>query len=137
MVDRDILLEKTAIIQRCLKRIQDVTDLSVESLDHVDVQDIFVLNLQRAIQASVDIAAHIIAYEGLGLPDTLKDHFQLLAQNKIISIDLEQKLYAMVGFRNIAVHEYQNIDKEILKSILQNNLRDIEEFYQEILSKFK
>lgn len=137
MVDRDILLEKTAIIQRCLKRIQDVTNLSVESLDHVDVQDIFVLNLQRAIQASVDIAAHIIAYEGLGLPDTLKDHFQLLAQNKIISIDLEQKLYAMVGFRNIAVHEYQNIDKEILKSILQNNLRDIEEFYQEILSKFK
>jgi uncharacterized protein YutE (UPF0331/DUF86 family) len=137
MVDRDILLEKTAIIQRCLKRIQDVTDLSVESLDHVDVQDIFVLNLQRAIQASVDIAAHIIAYEGLGLPDTLKDHFQLLAQNKIISIDLEQKLYAMVGFRNIAVHEYQNIDKEILKSILQNNLRDIEEFYQEILSKFE
>ncbi len=137
MVDRDILLEKTAIIQRCLKRIQDVTDLSAESLDHVDVQDIFVLNLQRAIQASVDIAAHIIAYEGLGLPDTLKDHFQLLAQNKIISIDLEQKLYAMVGFRNIAVHEYQNIDKEILKSILQNNLRDIEEFYQEILSKFE
>jgi uncharacterized protein YutE (UPF0331/DUF86 family) len=44
---------------------------------------------------------------------------------------------AMVGFRNIAVHEYQNIDKEILKSILQNNLRDIEEFYKSILLKFE
>ena len=43
----------------------------------------------------------------------------------------------MVGFRNIAVHEYQNIDNEILKSILQNNLRDIEEFYKIILTKFE
>jgi len=43
----------------------------------------------------------------------------------------------MVGFRNIAVHEYQNIDNEILKNILQNNLRDIEEFYKIILTKFE
>jgi uncharacterized protein YutE (UPF0331/DUF86 family) len=61
----------------------------------------------------------------------------LLAQNKIISFELEEKMNAMVGFRNIAVHEYQNIDKEILKSILQNNLRDIEEFYKSILLKFE
>ena len=137
MVDKDILLEKVAIIQRCLKRILDVTGLSVKTLDQIDVQDIFVLNLQRAIQASVDIAAHIIAYENFGLPNTLKDHFNLLAQNKIISFELEEKMNAMVGFRNIAVHEYQNIDKEILKSILQNNLRDTEEFYKSILLKFE
>ncbi|MBC8185114.1 DUF86 domain-containing protein [candidate division KSB1 bacterium] len=137
MVDKDILLEKVAIIQRCLKRIHDVTGLSVDTLDQIDVQDIFVLNLQRAIQASVDIAAHIIAYESFGLPDTLRAHFNLLAQNKIISFDLDEKMNAMVGFRNIAVHEYQNIDKEILKSILQNNLRDIEDYYKTILTKFE
>ena len=62
---------------------------------------------------------------------------QNMAQNKIISFELEEKMNAMVGFRNIAVHEYQNIDKEILKSILQNNLRDIEEFYKSILLKFE
>ncbi len=137
MIDKDILLEKIAIIQRCLKRIHDVTGLSVDTLDQIDVQDIFVLNLQRAIQASVDIAAHIIAYEGLGLPDTMKAHFDLLVQNNILPKENGEKMNAMVGFRNIAVHEYQNIDQEILKSILQNNLRDIEEFYKTILSKFE
>jgi len=134
MVDRDILIEKVSIIQRCLKRINDVTGLSVSSLDSVDVQDIFVLNLQRAIQAAIDIAAHIIAFQGLGMPDTLKDHFDLLVKHDIIPNDSGKKLQAMV---DIAVHEYQNIDNEILKSILQNNLRDIEEFYKIILTKFE
>lgn len=137
MVDKDILLEKAAIMQRCLKRIHDVTGLSAEALDQMDRQDIFVLNLQRAIQAAVDMAAHIIAYEGLGLPDTLKAHFKLLTQNKIISTELEDKMNAMVGFRNIAVHEYQNINPEILQSILHNNLKDIEEFYTTILLKYE
>lgn len=137
MIDKDIILEKVDIIQRCLKRIHDVTGLAVETLDKIDVQDIFVLNLQRAVQASVDIAAHIIAYEGLGLPDTLRAHFDLLVQNNILSKESGQKMNAMVGFRNIAVHEYQNIDQEILKGILQNNLRDIEEFYKTILAKFE
>ena len=81
--------------------------------------------------------AHIIAYEGLGLPETLKAHFDLLVQNNILPKESGEKMNAMIGFRNIAVHEYQNIDQEILKSILQNNLRDIEEFYKVILSKFE
>ena len=78
-----------------------------------------------------------VSSSGLGMPDTLKDHFDLLVKHDIIPNDSGKKLQAMVEFRNIAVHEYQNIDNEILKSILQNNLRDIEEFYKIILIKFE
>ena len=78
-----------------------------------------------------------VSSSGLGMPDTLKDHFDLLVKHDIIPNDSGKKLQAMVGFRNIAVHEYQNIDNEILKSILQNNLRDIEESYKIILTKFE
>ncbi|MBN4080863.1 DUF86 domain-containing protein [Caldithrix abyssi] len=113
-----------------------MTHLSSDSLDNIDVQDIFVLNLQRAAQAAIDLGAHIIAYEGLGLPESLRGHFNLLVQNKIIPKDLGQKMNAMVGFRNIAVHEYQNIDEEILKSILQNNLKDFETYSKTILRKY-
>ncbi|MBC8344998.1 MAG: DUF86 domain-containing protein [Candidatus Marinimicrobia bacterium] len=137
MVDRDIILEKVAIIQRCLGRISHVTHLEKDTLNDIDIQDIFVLNLQRAIQASVDIAAHVIAFEGYGLPDTLRAHFDLLAQNNIISKEISLKMKAMVSFRNIAVHEYQNINPDILKSILSTNLGDIEEFYKTILQKFE
>jgi len=129
-----ILFWKVAIIQRCLKRIAEVTHLRPETLESLDVQDIFVLNLQRTTQAAIDIAAHIIAGEGFGLPGSLKDHFNLLVKNNIISPALGDKMNAMVGFRNIAVHEYQNIDHEILKSILQNNLKDIELYYKTILN---
>ena len=61
----------------------------------------------------------------------------IIGKHDIIPNDSGKKLQAMVGFRNIAVHEYQNIDNEILKSILQNNLRDIEEYYKIILAKFE
>lgn len=136
MVDRDIILEKSAIIQRCLKRIQEVTGLSAKSLDNIDVQDIFVLNLQRAAQASIDMAAHIIAYEGFGLPGSLREHFNILVQKNIIPRELGEKMNAMVGFRNIAIHEYQSLDQKILKSILKNNLKDIETYYKTILDVY-
>lgn len=136
MIDRDIVIEKVGNIQRCLKRIADVTEMSPDHLDDINIQDVFVLNLQRSVQACIDLAAHIIAFEGLGLPSSLKEHFDLLIREGIISKDLGEKMIAMVGFRNIAVHEYQNIDKNILKGILQNNLKDIEHFYKKILETY-
>ena len=128
MVDKDILLAKVGNIQTCLKRIQTVTRGSENSLENIDTQDIFVLNLQRAIQSAIDLAAHIIADEGLGLPESLKENFILLNKADILSTDLTKKMTAMVGFRNIAVHDYQNIDSNILKSIFKKHLIDFELF---------
>ncbi|MCL4455826.1 MAG: DUF86 domain-containing protein [Nitrospirae bacterium] len=136
MPDMDVILAKTGNIQRCLRRIREATDLKPDSLDDINKQDIFVLNLQRAVEAAIDIAAHIVASEGLGLASTIKDNFKFLSEVGIIDEDLLKKMQAMVGFRNIAVHDYQAIDAAILKSILTNNLKDIEEFYAVILKRF-
>jgi len=132
----DIILAKTGNIQRCLRRIREATDLNPDSLDEIDKQDIFVLNLQRAVEAAIDIAAHIVASEGLGLASTIKDNFKFLSEAGIIDENIFKKMQAMVGFRNIAVHDYQSIDVAILKSILTDNLKDIEEFYAVILKRF-
>jgi uncharacterized protein YutE (UPF0331/DUF86 family) len=133
MPDKDVVMAKVAIIQRCLKRIQETTDLDPESLDNIDKQDIFVLNLQRAVQAVIDLATHIVASEGLGLPDTIKDNFNLLYEGKIIHSELAKRMEGMVGFRNIAVHNYESLNEEILKSILGKHLADLEEFYATVL----
>jgi uncharacterized protein YutE (UPF0331/DUF86 family) len=61
MVDKDIILAKVANIQRCLKRINEITGGEPESLLDTNKQDIFVLNLERAIEATIDIAVHIVA----------------------------------------------------------------------------
>jgi uncharacterized protein YutE (UPF0331/DUF86 family) len=136
MPDRDVVLAKVAAVQRCLRRIKDVTALDAARLDNLDVQDIFVLNLQRAIQSSIDLATHVIASEGLGIADTVGGNFVLLADAKIITKTLSKKMQSMVGFRNIAIHEYQALDADILKAILIRNLQDLERFYTTILNHF-
>lgn len=136
MVDKDVAFAKVNSIQRCLKRIEQVTALDPETLEDLDTQEIFILNLQRAVQNSIDLAAHVIADEGLGIPGELREHFDLLERAGVINDDLRKKLRKMVGFRNIAVHEYQSINIQILKSILKNHLKDIEDFYVAILHHY-
>ena len=136
MPDKDVVFAKAASIQKCLRRIKEVTGLKPDSLDEMNKQDIFVLNLQRAVQAAIDLASHIIASEGLGVPDTIKDNFARLEQAGIVSKDLSKKMQSMVGFRNIAIHDYQAINVEILKTILVKHLKDLEDFYAVILVHF-
>jgi uncharacterized protein YutE (UPF0331/DUF86 family) len=133
MPDKDIVLAKVATIQRCLDRICDVTGLDPKSLEDIDKQDIFVLNLQRAIQACIDLAAHAVASEHLGLPESVRDNFVILKEKGVIGPELASRMLKMTGFRNIAVHNYQALDLNILKSILVNNLKDIEDFYSALL----
>jgi uncharacterized protein YutE (UPF0331/DUF86 family) len=137
MPDKDIVLAKTASIQKCLKRIKDVTGLNPDSLDNLNVQDIFILNLQRAVQSAIDLATHVVASEGLGISDTVKGNFAFLEKEGILGKRLAKKMQSMVGFRNIAIHDYQSIKVEILKSILSEHLKDLEDFYTKILTHFK
>ena len=132
MPDKDIVLAKVATIQRCLDRIRDVTGLDPKSLKDIDKQDIFVLNLQRAIQACIDLAAHAVASEHLGLPESVRDNCVILKEKGVIGAELASRMLKMTGFRNIAVYNYQALDIN-LKSILVNNLKNIEDFYSALL----
>lgn len=136
MTDYEVLIEKVNSIQNCLKRIHSTIGKELYALDDLNVQDIVVLNLQRAIQLTIDMAFHIISEEKLGIPENLKDSFRILKDNKIIQPELATKMEKMVGFRNIAVHDYQAINPIILQKITQHHLGDIENFYSEILIHF-
>lgn len=134
MIDRDIVLAKVATIQRCLQRIRTVTHLDPATLDDLNIEDIFVLNLQRAVQAAIDLGSHVLVAQGLAMPATLRDIFSTLYRQGIISETSTVQMQKMCGFRNIAVHDYQSLSKPILKSILNNHLHDLETFYGEILT---
>lgn len=124
----DVALAKLATIERCLGRIRDVTAGNPDAVDDLNTEDIVVLNLQRAIQAAIHLAAHLIAGRRWGLPDSLKAHFAILASHGVIDAELSERLQAMAGFRNIAVHDYERIDRAVLKSILRTRLVDLEAF---------
>ncbi len=107
MPDRDVVLAKVASIQKCLERIKEVISLNPDSLDDIDRQDIFVLNLQRAIQACLELAVYVVASEALGLPETARGTFTLLKERAVIDPETASKMEKMVGFRNIAIHNYR------------------------------
>lgn len=125
----DVIMNKIAVINKCLRRINE------EYVDHEDEvsynytkQDSIILNLQRACEASLDLGTRVIRMNNLGIPQTSRDVFVLLEEAQIIPSELSKKLQAMIGFRNIAVHDYQKLNLDIVHSIIQNNLSDFESF---------
>jgi uncharacterized protein YutE (UPF0331/DUF86 family) len=74
-----------------------------------------------------------VAAEALGLPEKVRDNFSILRKKGVVDPELASKMEKMTGFRNIAVHNYQALDLDILKSILSNNLKDLEDFSSALL----
>jgi len=134
MVDRDLVLAKLETLERCLVRIESVR--CNPDLDALDRQDITVLNLQRAVQAMLDLAAHVVAREGLGMPDQLAASFELLKRAAIIDADLADRMRRMTGFRNIAVHEYRKLDGSVVDAIVRERLGDLRIFAKTIVERF-
>ena len=129
----DILLNKSAIIERCIQRIHDVYQDQRESLDDLTKQDSIILNIQRACEASIDIAMHLVSIKRLGLPQSSREAFELLKQQGLISDTLLTSLKGMVGFRNIAVHNYQVLKLDIVEMIIEHRLKDLITFKELIL----
>ncbi|MCK6259514.1 DUF86 domain-containing protein [Fictibacillus sp. KIGAM418] len=125
----DVILNKISVIERCINRIHQVYENDPENLKDFTKQDSMILNVQRACEASIDLAMHIIADKRLGLPQSSRDAFDMLQEHAIIEENLAKRLKAMVGFRNIAVHDYQSINIEIL----EKHLGDFKEFTRQIL----
>lgn len=130
----DVILNKAANIERCLRRIGEVYQGRPEHLNDFTKQDSIVLNLQRACEASIDLAMAVVASGKLGVPQTSRDAFELLEQSGRLDSELADKMKAMVGFRNIAVHDYQKLNPDILRSILDLHLGDFTDFARAMLA---
>jgi len=133
MVD-DVLLNKVAIIERCLGRlIQEYRGHEDELDTNLTRQDSIILNLQRCCEAAINLAMHGVRVRKLGLPQESREAFTLLQDAGLIDEMLMQRMQAMVGFRNIAVHNYQKLSLEIVRSILNENLDDFRQFCSAML----
>jgi uncharacterized protein YutE (UPF0331/DUF86 family) len=132
MKNRDAILGKISNIRNCLVSIKNVTGLDPGSLTDQIKQDVFVLNLERATQACIDMANLLIAQNGYELPRSYKHAFAILEANAIIDSVVSEKMKRMAGFRNIAIHDYVKLDLKILQAILTSNLTDIEDYCEAI-----
>lgn len=128
----DVIANKTENIQRCIRRINEEYENNEKNLLNYTKQDSIILNLQRACEASIDIAMHIVSESGFGVPQNSRDAFNMLEEHRIINNELNKRMKAMVGFRNVAVHDYQTVQIDIIKAIIENHLNDFIFFSDQI-----
>lgn len=128
-VPDEVLLGKAEIIERCLRRVNE------EYIGHEDEletnftrQDSILLNIQRMCEASIDAAMHLVRIHALGIPKDSRQAFTLLVNANRLEPELGRHLESMVGFRNIAVHNYTEINMAIVRSILSERLDDMRTF---------
>lgn len=126
--ERDLILSKCAQIERALSRVDAVLGGDVSRLDDLMVADVVALNLQRACQSTIELAQHLVAALGLGLPATMADNFGLLQQHGMLAPALAARLRAMVGFRNLLVHSYDALDPEIVARVAIQGPIDLRAF---------
>ena len=117
MVD-DVILNKVAIVERCLARIQEEYAGDERILRaNLTRQDSIILNLQRACEAAIDLAMALVNARRLGLPQESRHAFELLRDAGLLDGELAARMGRMVGFRNVAVHDYQPLNLDVVKSI--------------------
>ena len=133
----DVVLNKIQTIEKCLSRIREEYVGHEEHFEeNYTKQDSIILNLERASQASIDIATHIIKTRNLGLPNSSRELFDILLNAGFIRKSTCKQMQGMVGFRNIAVHDYQNLNIEIVVNIVKHHLKDFEAFTQKIIVEY-
>ena len=115
----DVVIAKVEIIENCLRRLDEVyAGKSANLFEDLTRQDSILLNLERACQASVDLALRVIRIRKLGLPKESREAFEILERHGLIDADLSRELKSMVGFRNLAVHNYRAVDLHVVERIL-------------------
>ncbi|HMN44176.1 MAG TPA: DUF86 domain-containing protein [Povalibacter sp.] len=132
----NIAARKLAALERCVERARNEHELAGGNFrNDFTRQDAAILNVTRACEAAIDLANMAIRKHRLGVPGDAREGFALLERGGLVSSDLSARLQRMVGFRNIAVHQYQDLDIDIAESVIRDGLDDLLVFSEGIRAR--
>jgi len=138
LVDKSLALRKIADLQTYLDQIREFAGITLQDYkSDWKTQRIVERTLQMIIEACVDLAHHIISDEGMRTPTSYADAFKVLAENRVIDSNLLVTMDRMAKFRNVVVHQYEEVDAEIVIAILRKRLPDLEQYISAILTHLK
>ncbi len=138
MVDKILIMNKLSKLELYIKQISEYQNISYEDyINNWKVQRIIERTLQIMIETCLDIAAHIISDKGFPSPISYSHMFKILIDNNILDKDRLDTYQKMARFRNILVHQYEDIDPSIILSIVKKNLKDFNYFRDSIIKFLK
>lgn len=134
MIDKDLVMAKAGLVRKHINRVEEKCRVDLTTfLGDIDRQESVLFNLQMAIQNCIDLAAHIISEEGLGVPGSTSEMIYLLEENGYISSEVALRMAKAVGFRNLIVHEYAKMD---LEQVLESGKKDTQDLYEYLRNIF-
>ena len=129
MTDRAVVLQKLATLRDHLGRVRRRRPATADAFrQDLDLQDAVSLSLLVAIQEAVDIAFHLSADEGWGVPASNAESFEMLSRHGVIDAGLAAEMAAAVGLRNRIVHGYASVDVDRLWNEIPTGLSAMERF---------
>lgn len=130
----EIILQKTSSIRRCVRRAREERTAAGDRFgSDFTHQDAALLNIFRACESTIDLANHLVRLHKLGTPAWAAQSFELLGKDGFVPADLAERMIRMVGFRNLAIHEYDRIDLSVVDSLFDAPLEDLLRFVDCIL----
>lgn len=132
---REVLAQKAQRLQRAVQRARAERAATDDFAHDSTHQDAALLNVQRACEQAIDMANLIVAEARLGAPESARAAFQALARHGWIDTGLAAELGRMVAFRNVLVHEYQDLDPEIARAVIDRELDTLLRFAGLVLQR--
>ncbi|MCA9529891.1 MAG: DUF86 domain-containing protein [Myxococcales bacterium] len=136
MTDLDLLEKRLAFIETCVRELRELARPAELERD-VRERRFVERTLQLAIQATLDVASHIVSDERLGEPDTNRALIDLLVGAGWLGEEQREALGNMAGFRNVLVHGYTAVDVAIVRGVLAHHLEDLEGFVTSVRRRLR
>lgn len=130
-INKELLVQKLSQLEEIIHRLKRMEFTATKLETTPDIQDLLTFRLVQGVEIAIDIATHLIATLKLKVPETAASSFDILAQEKIIDRKLAKSLRQAVGFRNLAVHRYADLDFRRLYHSYQKDVADLEEFVRQ------
>lgn len=137
MVKHSLLTAKVMVAEEFIGRVREKLPASFATFESDrDLQDVVLFNLIQAIQTCVDIAAHIVSDERMGEAGSMNEFFYRLQEKRVITVDLTQRLVKAVGFRNVCVHGYLDLDFNVAYQAAATGVTDLEDFLAAVVRRY-
>jgi uncharacterized protein YutE (UPF0331/DUF86 family) len=128
-LDREVLAERTAVIQRHLARVAErLPEDPAGLLPSTDASDAVILHLWQAVQIVIDLAVAACLHLKLGTPATYADAFRRLAAAGHLDAALAERLARAAGFRNVVAHAYEALDMARVHRAARDGPSDLRRF---------
>lgn len=137
-IDKTFILKKLEDIQTYIEELEELySSPREEVVKNYEKLHTAERLLQLIVDTMIDINNHIIKELSLNPADDFQSTFKTLAQSNVISEDLAQKIAPVVGLRNLIVHRYERLDKDLFVDTLKKEQKDFKNFTKEIYEYLK